>query len=452
MKPQITFLRRLVFVFALMCFSVNAQVGIGTTSPEGSLDIAGTNGGLVIPRANLTSISDMATFANPRGGNPSKGTIIYNLGATITEGFYYFNGSTWQMIMDVDSDEYLGSIDQTLSGNRTVNLNGNTLDFDVDNYGANAVTIDGNYLELSRDAGKTGDALFSTRGGMAFIIDNNDSNTNDSEYYSWGHDGASGSGSGDASYEELMRLDGTGLGLGTANPNYQMHVVESQSNLNIAKFEAPDFPIFGGFIIEDNDGANHTKFVISPGNIANNSGSAMAGVPWPNSNGEATVTFDLEGSTYDIYTFMEGVIRPGFDNLTTLGAANHRFTDIYLVNNPTVTSDIRLKDNIMETTYGLDTVMEITPVSYQLISDEENDVHLGFKAQQIQELIPEIVNTAEGTGMLSMAYAEMIPVLTKAIQELNQKLDNVIEQNASLRAENTAIRNLVAQQNLTALI
>jgi hypothetical protein len=389
----------------------------------------------------------MATLPNPRGGNPSKGTLVYNLGASITEGFYYFNGTTWQLLVDADTDKFLGSNNQTITGNRTVDLNGNTLDFNIENDGSNAVSIDGDYLELSRDAGDTGDALLSARGGMAFIMDNNDNNSNDNEYFSWGQDGATGSGTGDASYEELMRLDATGLGLGTDTPSYLMHVVETQNDLNIAKFEAPDFPIFGGFIIEDNDGNNTTKFVISPGNIANNSGAAMAGVPWPNSNGQNTVTFDLEGSTYDVYTFMEGVIRPGFDNLTTLGAANHRFTDIYLVNNPTVTSDIRLKDNIEETTYGLDTVMEITPISYQLISDENNDVHLGFKAQQIQELIPEIVNTAAETGTLSMAYAEMIPVLTKAIQELNQKLDTVIEENATLRAENTAIRNLVARQN-----
>ena len=184
-----------------------------------------------------------------------------------------------------------------------------------------------------------------------------------------------------------------------------------------------------------------SRFAITPGNIANNGSSALSGVPSGNANGRNSVTFDVEGSTYDIYTFMEGTIRPGFDNLTSLGAPNHRFTDIFLVNNPTVTSDIRLKDNIAKTNYGLETVMQITPVSYQLISDENNDTHLGFKAQEIQELIPEVVTTAPDSGMLSMSYAELLPVLTKAIQELNEKLDKSIEENRELKAQNTAILN-----------
>jgi hypothetical protein len=144
---------------------------------------------------------------------------------------------------------------------------------------------------------------------------------------------------------------------------------------------------------------------------------------------------------------MEGQIRPGFDNLTTLGAPNHRFTNLYLVNNPTVTSDIRLKDNIIETKYGLETVMQISPVSYQLKSDENNKVHLGFKAQEIQELIPEIVTTAPDSGMLSMAYSEMLPVLTKAIQELNNKLDAVIKENSDLKEQYNALLIDVTQRN-----
>jgi hypothetical protein len=280
---------------------------------------------------------------------------------------------------------------------------------------------------------------------MTFNLDRDNSTTGDTEYFSWGQDGGSESGSGDSNYDELMCLENTRLGLGTNNPNYLMHVVETQTNLNIAKFEAPNFPIFGGFIIEDNAGNNTTKFVISPGNIANNSAGAMAGVPASNSNSQNTVTLDCEGSTYDIYTFMEGEIRPGFDYLTTLGAPNHRFIDLYLVNNPTVTSDVRLKKNITETNYGLETVMQITPVSYELIDDVDNDVHLGFKAQEIQQLIPEIVNTAPDTGTLSMVYAEMIPMLTKAIQELNDKLDTVIRENETLRVQNASLTSSAAR-------
>ncbi|MBT8255805.1 MAG: tail fiber domain-containing protein [Bacteroidia bacterium] len=444
MKPLKTTFYLLAIIGLLSTVPAFSQVGIGTTSPQGALDISATNGGLVIPRINLLNITDIITIKNPLGGGPVKGTIIYDLGTNITEGFYVFNGSQWQLLADTDTS--LGDTDQTLAGSRTVNLNGFSLNFNVSNTGTDGLKLDTDYLELCRDAGNNGDGLVSTRGGMAFNIDSNNNNTNDNEYFSWGQDGAPGAGTGSGNYDELMRLDATGLGIGTNSPGMKLHVVETTSNINVAKFESPEFPMFAGFIIEDTGGSNTARFAITPGNIANNSGGALSGVPAGNANGKNSVTFDVEGSTYDIYTFMEGTIRPGFDNLTSLGAPNHRFTDIFLVNSPTVTSDVRLKENIVETSYGLDTVMQITPVAYELIDDPTNDVHLGFKAQQIQELIPEIVTTAPETGRLAMTYAEMIPVLTKAIQELNDKLDNVISENENLRERNATLLSSIENE------
>lgn len=104
---------------------------------------------------------------------------------------------------------------------------------------------------------------------MVFKIDSNNGNSSDSEYFSWGRDGAPGSGTGDSSYDKLKRPDVTGLCIGTNDPDTKLHAVETQ--------------------------------------------------------------------------------------------------------------------------YGLDTVMQITPVEYELISDKDNRVHIGFKAQEIRELIPEAI-------------------------------------------------------------
>ncbi|NND63290.1 MAG: hypothetical protein HKN48_08860 [Flavobacteriaceae bacterium] len=441
MKPPITLLKISFLLSLFLTLTTNAQVGIGTTDPEGILDIQSSNAGIVIPRVELLSTIDLLSVTNLKGGSPVKGTIVYDLGTYITEGFYYFDGLTWQNMVtpNTDTDTFLATTDQILTGNRNVNLAAFNLNFDVSDLGTNGLKIDTDYLELCRDAGNTGDGLIGTRGGLAFILDSNDNNSNDNEYFSWGEDGNPGQGTGDSGYNEYMRLDGTGLGIGTSSPDMKLHVVETTSNINVAKFESPEFPMFAGFIIEDTGGSNTARFAITPGNIANNSSGALSGVPAGNANGRNSVTFDVEGSIYDIYTFMEGTIRPGFDNLTSLGAPNHRFTDLFLVNAPTVTSDVRLKENITATNYGLETVMQIDAVSYELIDDETNRVHLGFKAQQIQELIPEIVTEAPETGRLGMAYTEMIPVLTKAIQDLNKKLDKLIEENESLKAENTAL-------------
>ena len=69
-----------------------AQVGIGTVTPNASamLDISSSNKGLLVPRVNLTSLSDATTILNPA---PS--LLVYNTNATLAGGNgYYYNSGT----------------------------------------------------------------------------------------------------------------------------------------------------------------------------------------------------------------------------------------------------------------------------------------------------------------------------------------------------------------------
>ena len=79
-----------------------AQIGIGTTTPEGAIDVAGNTAGLLFPRVALTSTLDVTTVVNPNGGNLAAGTTIFNtnnstLGANdVQMGVYTFDGTRWQ--------------------------------------------------------------------------------------------------------------------------------------------------------------------------------------------------------------------------------------------------------------------------------------------------------------------------------------------------------------------
>ena len=83
-------------------------------------------------------------------------------------------------------------------------------------------------------------------------------------------------------------------------------------------------------------------------------------------------------------------------------------------------SDERLKTNVINIEHGLDDVAKLTPVKFNFIRDIEKD-HLGFIAQDVQKVIPEVVQTRTDE-MLGIRYDELIPVLVKAIQELNEKI------------------------------
>ena len=96
----------------------------------------------------------------------------------------------------------------------------------------------------------------------------------------------------------------------------------------------------------------------------------------------------------------------------------------------TQTSDERLK-NIKPTPfqYGLQQILALTPVEYEL-KDEPGKNKLGFIAQQTAPILPETVfNTGDiipnedvTQTKLGMDYSQIIPVLVKAIQQLEARI------------------------------
>ncbi|MDC3341024.1 PhoP regulatory network YrbL family protein [Flavobacteriaceae bacterium] len=81
---------------------IQAQIGIGTTTPEGAIDVAGSNSGLLFPRVALQSINDATTVVNPNGGNLAAGTTVFNINNStngrydVQVGVYTFDGTQWQ--------------------------------------------------------------------------------------------------------------------------------------------------------------------------------------------------------------------------------------------------------------------------------------------------------------------------------------------------------------------
>jgi hypothetical protein len=88
------------------------------------------------------------------------------------------------------------------------------------------------------------------------------------------------------------------------------------------------------------------------------------------------------------------------------------------------TSDERLKVGIYDTTYGLDTILNLRPINFTMHGKNQ----VGFSAQHTRNHLPEAVyDTGEvivegEENKLAMEYVQIIPVLTKAIQELSARL------------------------------
>jgi hypothetical protein len=89
-------------LFLLFFVSISfAQVGIGTTTPNGALDVTSTTQGFLLPRVELTASNVTAPVVNPTGGALANGTLVYNTATAgvfpnnVLPGYYYWNGSQW---------------------------------------------------------------------------------------------------------------------------------------------------------------------------------------------------------------------------------------------------------------------------------------------------------------------------------------------------------------------
>ena len=137
------------------------------------------------------------------------------------------------------------------------------------------------------------------------------------------------------------------------------------------------------------------------------------------------------------------------------------------------TSDSRLKENIHklndQTSEILDKVLDINVVEYNykpmipsLVLDDSVSVeevikkaglnirkkHYGVIAQELQELFPTLVDEDQN-GYLGVNYVELVPVLIRAIQELNAELEAIKGNDTERRAPSvTGISTAKATDNV----
>jgi hypothetical protein len=90
-------------------------------------------------------------------------------------------------------------------------------------------------------------------------------------------------------------------------------------------------------------------------------------------------------------------------------------------NTTSLTSDARLKSNVVGINNGLSKIMALRPVNYDKKFDLDSAAAVnehGFIAQELQKIMPELVTEGKDEDkLLSINYTAIIPVLTKAIQE-----------------------------------
>ena len=128
-----------------------------------------------------------------------------------------------------------------------------------------------------------------------------------------------------------------------------------------------------------------------------------------------------------------------------------RFTSTLYAQSFIYTSDERLKKNItnLDVKTSLDKIKELRGVSFEWRnSSENNGTHLGFIAQDVEKIFPEVVQT-NAEGYKAVEYGNLVAPLVGAVQELNNQTDLIKEFNkrisVSLSELNLSVANLTTQ-------
>ena len=99
--------------------------------------------------------------------------------------------------------------------------------------------------------------------------------------------------------------------------------------------------------------------------------------------------------------------------------------------NFTTLSDIKYKKDVTRISESLDRILELKPSKFIWKTTDTEDI--GFIAQEVEEVIPEVVLT-EKEGIMgapdtkdykTITYPKLIPLLVDSIQELTKKVSTL---------------------------
>ena len=266
-------------------------------------------------------------------------------------------------------------------------------------------------------------------------------------------------GNGTSAFNSSSNLyfSGTQLGIGTTTVASGNSVSQSNINANGGGVQI-GYPTNGGLLISglSGGGAIFTKYTGSQGSETyveavrlDNSGNLLVGTTGANgkvaayatsSDGNRSVfrgdnTNTNYGGTFTYLTCTTG-LSTGYDfigayaNGTT--AFRVRGDGTIFAQNTTVqsASDTRFKENVVDATDGLDVISALRPVRFDFKEGFGNNKknQIGFIAQEIKTVFPDAVDVwgesnDPNNPYLSVGSGALIPVLVKALQELNNKFD-----------------------------
>lgn len=483
-----------LFFSSLISFGQN--VGINETGvagdPSAGLDVDFDDKGLLVPRVALSQTTNAAPVVAP-----ANSLLVFNTATVndVTPGYYYWFGGQWVRIGSGSGDDWL------LAGNAGTNPNNDFLGT-TDNQ---ALVFRTNNLERARfqNNGLFGVANNNPQGQVHISLNN----INNEPVII---DKANGGGSGplmdwygfstthrlqlqyvSSDYElnttlgrairfapdqtQTMIIEDMQVGIGTVGISAGA-VLDVRSGDFLFNEAAEDIDVRMETLNNDYafylDASKDVLFVgdnfgdYQNGNtvdgevvdyVANFDNGGISGT----AIGIGSIEYLLDRSGE---TTINNRFSPSTDGGEDLGGTARRWAEVFAQNGTINTSDRRDKKDIENLNYGLKELMQLKPVSFNwkdhLSSPDQAGVKkLGLIAQDLHEIIPEVVKTKDYVKIgenpdtdepikevqeakrWGVFYSDLIPVLIKGIQEQQEIIDEQEETIDDLEGKYQELKN-----------
>ena len=238
------------------------------------------------------------------------------------------------------------------------------------------------------------------------------------------------------------------VGIGTTSPTQSKLVISGGTTGSVGggdagitminKFDNPDnswsiLPVITGvsntgFSIRDNTDSADRLVIDGFGKVGIGTTSPTGKLMISDANNRtfADAQFKIEGAGYTAVHYLDGTEYMIQQNSGSRRIRMMSGTTNGVLLNPGATawasaSDESLKENIKPLENVLDKIKDYRCVEYNFKSDKLKDKKIGFIAQDWVDDFAPIINE-DDEGLLGMKYTETIPVLLKAIQELEAKI------------------------------
>ena len=153
------------------------------------------------------------------------------------------------------------------------------------------------------------------------------------------------------------------------------------------------------------------------------------------------------GSSLNFANTGNGLIEIGGTDAITINQGGDVTIEHDLVVDGSFTpSDQRLKKDVSDYSRAdVDKFYQVRPVSYKWIEASKGDqVHHGFIAQELEMIYPELVKTGSD-GYKSVAYTEMIAMITDVIQAHRSEIDQIKKREIAMQYQINSLMDDIAE-------